>query len=68
MEIRKAPNDTAALSFIANSEAARYVFVVVVIGGVMIGGRRYGTFVLACRTHIRVHDARLLHGAPARYE
>ena len=29
MEIRKAPNDTAALSFVANSEAARYVFVVV---------------------------------------
>ena len=45
MEIRKAPNDTAALSFVANSEAARYVFVVVVICDVMIGGR-YHTFVL----------------------
>ena len=35
--------------FVANSEAARYVFVVVVIGDVMDRGRRYGTFVLACR-------------------
>ena len=48
-ENRNAPNDTAALSFVANSEAALYVFVVVVIGDVMIGGRRYHTFVLACR-------------------
>ena len=48
MEIRKAPNDTAALSFVANSEAARYVFVVVAAADVMIAGRRYGTFVLAC--------------------
>ena len=47
MEIRKAPNDTAALSFVANSEAARYVFVVVVVHDVMIAGRRYDTFVLA---------------------
>ena len=48
MEIRNAPNDTAALSFVENSEAARYVFVVVVvIGDVMIVGRRYYTFVLA---------------------
>ena len=47
MEIRKAPNDTAALSFVANSEAARYVFVVVAAADVMITGRRYGTFVLA---------------------
>ena len=47
MEIRKAPNDTAALSFVANSEAARYVFVVVVAAGVMDRGRRYDTFVLA---------------------
>ena len=35
MEIRKAPNDTAALSFVANSEAARYVFVVVAAADVM---------------------------------
>ena len=49
MEIRNAPNDTAALSFVEISEAARYVFVVVVIGDVMIAGRRYGTFVQACR-------------------
>ena len=49
MEIRKAPNDTATLSFVENSEAARYVFVVVVIGDVMIAGRRYYTFVLAWR-------------------
>ena len=49
MEIRKAPNDTAALSFVANSEAARYVFVVVVVHDVMIAGRRYDTFVLACK-------------------
>ena len=48
MEIRKAPNDTAALSFVANSEAARYVFVVVVVHDAMDRGRRYGTFVLAC--------------------
>ena len=48
MEIRKAPNDTAALSFVANSEAARYVFVVVAAADVMIRSRRYGTFVLAC--------------------
>ena len=34
-------NDTAALSFVANSEAARYVFVVVVVHDVMIAGRRY---------------------------
>ena len=47
MEIRKAPNDTAALSFVANSEAARYVFVVVVVHDAMDRGRRYGTFVLA---------------------
>ena len=48
-ENRNAPNDTAALSFVESSEAARYVFVVVVIGDVMIAGRRYRTFVLACR-------------------
>ena len=49
-ENRNAPNDTATLSFVENSEAARYVFVVVVIGDVMIAGRRYyHTFVLACR-------------------
>ena len=48
MEIQKAPNDTAALSFVANSEAARYVFVVVAAADVMDRGRRYGTFVLAC--------------------
>ena len=47
MEIQKAPNDTAALSFVANSEAARYVFVVVAAADVMDRGRRYGTFVLA---------------------
>ena len=47
MEIRKAPNDTAALSFVANSEAARYVFVVVAAADVMDRGRRYDTFVLA---------------------
>ena len=47
MEIPKAPTDTAALSFVANSEAARYVFVVVAAADVMITGRRYGTFVLA---------------------
>ena len=47
MEIQKAPNDTAALSFVVNSEAARYVFVVVVVHDGMIAGRRYGTFVLA---------------------
>ena len=46
-ENRNAPNGTAALSFVANSEAARYVFVVVAVGDVMIAGRRYGTFVLA---------------------
>ena len=49
MEIRKTPNDTAALSFVANSEAARYVFVLVAAADFMIAGRRYGTFVLACR-------------------
>ena len=53
MEIRKAPNDTAALSFVANSEAARYVFVVVAAADVMIAGRRYGTFVLAWFCHAR---------------
>ena len=47
MEIQKAPNDTAALGFVANSEAARYVFVVVAAADVMITGRRYNTFVLA---------------------
>ena len=46
-ENRNAPNDTAALSFVGNPEAARYVFVVVVIGDVMLTGRRYYTFVLA---------------------
>ena len=35
-ENRNAPNDTAALSFVENSEAARYVFVAVVIGDVII--------------------------------
>ena len=34
-ENRNAPKDTAALSFVENSEAARYIFVVVVIGDVM---------------------------------
>ena len=47
MEIRKAPDNTAALSFVANSEATRYVFVVVAAADVMIAGRRYDTFVLA---------------------
>ena len=46
-ENRNAPNGTAALSFVENSEAARYAFVVVAAADVMIGGRRYGTFVLA---------------------
>ena len=46
-ENRNAPNGTAALSFVENSEAARYVFVVVAAADVMIAGRRYGTFVLA---------------------
>ena len=35
-ENRNAPNDTAALSFVENSEVARYVFVMVVIGDVII--------------------------------
>ena len=48
-ENQNAPNDTASLSFVENSEAARYVFVVVVICDVMIAGRRYRTFVLAWR-------------------
>ena len=47
-ENRNAPNSTAALSFVANSEAARYVFVVVVVHDAMDRGRRYDTFVLAC--------------------
>ena len=34
-ENRNAPNDTAALGFVENSEAERYVIVVVVIGDVM---------------------------------
>ena len=46
-ENRNAPNGTAALSFVANSEAARYVFVVVAAADAMIAGRRYDTFVLA---------------------
>ena len=54
MEIRKAPNDTAALSFVANSEAARYVFVVVVVHDVMDRGRRYDTVVLACAREVVV--------------
>ena len=63
-ENRNAPNDTAALSlsFVANSEAARYVFVVVVIGDVMIAGRRYHTFVMACTgidAELLLGDARL---------
>ena len=37
-ENRNAPNGTAALSFVANSEAARYVFVVVVVHDAMITG------------------------------
>ena len=47
MEIRKTPNGTAALSFVANSEAARYVFVVVAAADVMDRGRRYGWHVCA---------------------
>ena len=47
-ENRNAPNDTAALSFVENPEAALYVFVVVVICDVMMTGRRYHTFELAC--------------------
>ena len=47
-ENRNAPNGTAALSFVANSEAARYVFVVVAAADVMDRGRRNGAFVLAC--------------------
>ena len=54
-EIRKAPNDTAALGFVANSEAARYVFVVVAAADdAMITSRRYGTFVLAWRWSVQV--------------
>ena len=52
-ENRNAPNGTAALSFVANLEAARYVFVVVVVCGVMDRGRRYGTFVLAWLAALR---------------
>ena len=51
-ENRNAPNGTVALSFAENSEAARYVFVVVVIGDVMLVGRRYRTFVLACLLNV----------------
>ena len=49
--------ETTALSFVENSEAARYVFVVVVIGGVMVGGRRYDTFELAWRQAARGEKA-----------
>ena len=52
-ENRNAPNGTAALSFVANSEAARYVFVVVAAADIMIAGRRYDTFVLAWRAEPR---------------
>ena len=56
-ENRNAPNDTAAaaLGFVEDSEAARYVFVVVVIDDAMVGGRRCGTFVLAYNTGTRIH-------------
>ena len=68
MEIRKAPNDTAALSFVANSEAARYVFVVVAAADVMIAGRRYDTFVLAWlpRALLYVHiEGRVAPNSPS---
>ena len=48
-ENRNAPNGTAALSFVANSEAARYVFVVVAAADVVIAGRRYDTTLLCWR-------------------
>ena len=53
-ENRNAPNDTAALSFVENSEAARYVFVVVVVGGIMIAGGRYYTFVLGVAATLHI--------------
>ena len=63
-ENQNAPNGTAALSFVANSEAARYVFVVVVIGDVMIGGRRYDTFVLACTAGRTQHPPQTITATP----
>ena len=68
-ENRNTPNDTAALSFVENPEAARYVFVVVVIGdSVMVAGRRYRTFVLAWLAMALAfrHAFRALRGAAAR--
>ena len=63
MEIRNAPNSTAALSFVEFTEAARYVFVLVAAAGVMVAGRRYDTIVLAYlmgSTCVRAHSMALL--------
>ena len=54
MEIRNALNDTAALSFVEFTEATRCVFVLVAVADVMIAGRRYDTFVLACGGYMMV--------------
>ena len=48
-----------SLSFVANSEAARYVFVVVVVHDAMDRGRRYDTVVLACEVWRIVHNGAL---------
>ena len=47
VEIRNAPNGTAALIFVENAEAARCVFGLVLCADVTEGGRRYHCFVLA---------------------
>ena len=62
-ENRNAPNDTTALSFVGNSEAARYVFVAVVIGDALLAGRRYHNFVLACGLSTELQASRLQPGA-----
>ena len=61
---RNTPNGTAALSSVANPEAARYFFVVVSEADVMIAGRRYETFVLAW-TKPRPRSIPSLFGSPS---
>ena len=59
VEIRNAPNDTAAMLFFEfTAEAERRIFVLVAATDVMIVGRRFGTFVLACVARRRVDYSR----------
>ena len=68
VEIRNAPNGTAALIFVENAEAARCVFGLVLCADVTEGGRRYHLFVLPCRYSTGTDDGRDRKGGEGHFQ